>query len=402
MLGILTIFIAILYFILRLLGAYASDNIIDFRGPGDVRRWSSSMSKEFEQQRVADHQKTLFAITNGFRKVPDLKDVMTIRGGYYMTNAVNHTYWPWDEFVSDLGSIDDAAQRLTDDASTLQGATSDFDLVEFQSFFQVNVEQALQKHDGVDIYHPSDIQTSGVQIPGYHEILRRIRYALEVAKHSLEQVISDNRSTAEDVVKSIRDFISVQLKLLPEEVRKAIRSFNTYKKEHPYLVAGAELVLIVVASELLLSFGMLAVLRVVGFGRIGPTAGSWASAIQSAIYAGRTRGLFSILQSIAMTGKRVWPLAVFTDITAITAGTIAVLPGEEVKALVEDWSRNASLAFPLAVDAGRNTTKEMEEWMVAFGERLKEAEVPHVQWLDAAIEALRQALEKDVAGLRSR
>ena len=63
---------------------------------------------------------------------------------------------------------------------------------------------------------------------------------------------------------------------------------------------------------------------------------------------------------------------------------------------------NTSLAFPLVVNAEKKTTKEIEEWMVEFGERLKEAEVPHVQWLDAAIEALRQALEKDVAGLRSR
>ncbi|KAK7024432.1 hypothetical protein VNI00_016283 [Paramarasmius palmivorus] len=80
-----------------------------------------------------------------------------------------------------------------------------------------------------------------------------------------------------------------------------------------------------------------------------------------------------------MTSKRVWALAVFADITTITASAIVLLPGEKVnlKALVEE----------------KKTTKEIEEWMIEFGERLKEAEVPHVQWLNAAIKIPRQRVK---------
>ena len=91
-----------------------------------------------------------------------------------------------------------------------------------------------------------------------------------------------------------------------------------------------------------------------------------------------------------MTGKLAWPLEVFTDIADVGGSTMIVRSPGEIKGLVEKWS--VDRPFPIEID-GKVVMQELETWMKDVGERLKEANVPFVQWFDVAIESLRQRFE---------
>lgn len=121
-----------------------------------------------------------------------------------------------------------------------------------------------------DIHVPS---LPDIHIPSPEEILRRIREALEQAKTQLDRVIRDESSQAEEVLRNIRHFLSVQIELLPERVRDAVQEFEKFRHEHPYLVAAATVALVIFGSEVILPWMFLNLLRLFGFGLLGPVAG---------------------------------------------------------------------------------------------------------------------------------
>ena len=141
-------------------------------------------------------------------------------------------------------------------------------------------------------------------------------------------------------------------------------------------------------------------------------SGSWAALIQSVFYKGNTGGLFSVLQNIAMTAKSIWPTRVFLDLAALTAGKIVAVTPDVIKNIVNTQLPPFPLMVPdfgvlgsdpslgLSVPALLNQASpdELEQWMVLAGEKMTELNVPHVQWLDVAIEAMRKRCE-ELAGL---
>ncbi|KAK1226415.1 hypothetical protein PQX77_010626, partial [Marasmius sp. AFHP31] len=244
-----------------------------------------------------------------------------------------------------------------------------------------------------DLQPRIDASSTLPRIPNWDEVYERIKPFLDNARRDLERLVKDGKATFEDVYKAIHDFIRVQLELLPKEFQRAIEEFHRFKSEHPYIVAGAEVAFVVIGTEIILPYAFLGLLRLLGFSEIGPVAGAWAPAIQSVFYGGHTRGLFSILQKVSMTGRLVWPLEVFTDITAAVGGTIVVMPPGEIKRLVGEWVVDQPFPVDLALDSSNVSTGGFEMWMKFMKERMEEAGVPHAQWLDVAIEALRQRLE---------
>ncbi|KAI3615588.1 hypothetical protein WG66_011779 [Moniliophthora roreri] len=358
---------------------------------GDVDSWSKRMEREFIDKRVPEDRKTTFAIEEGLASTVELKGAMQDRYKYY-TYFSSQSVWPWTDFVADLSNVNDEAQRLQrGDGSFAAAEVSELVEINNLEIVKQSVIQPRSIHlpDSIQLHgiHLPDIHLPDIHLPSYEDILRRIWPQLKAARDHLERIIDDKTSEVSDVMKSVHDFIAVQISLLPEHVRKAVATFNAYRIQHPYIVAGASIALMIIASELLMPWAMLGVLRIFGFAETGPVAGSWAAAVQSAFYGGRTRGLFSILQSITMSAKRVWPAAVFLDVTAITAGTIVVLPSGRIQEVVE----HSSVSFPMFLEA---SSEQLQRWMIMLGEELKEADVPHVQWMDAAIESFRQALWK--------
>lgn len=112
-----------------------------------------------------------------------------------------------------------------------------------------------------------------IELPSPEEILRRIREALEHAKKELDRVIGDESSQAEEVLRNIQRFVSVQIQLLPEKVRNAIQEFDKFRHEHPYIVAAASIALVILGTEVILPWMFLRVLAMFGFGELGPIAG---------------------------------------------------------------------------------------------------------------------------------
>ncbi|KAJ3917333.1 hypothetical protein F5877DRAFT_80074 [Lentinula edodes] len=89
----------------------------------------------------------------------------------------------------------------------------------------------------------------------------------------------------------------VQMKQLPGEVCKAIQEFDKFQNEHPYIIAGASVALII-GIEPILSKSFIGMLVT-----YATSPGSWAAALQSTFYGPNTTGLFSILQHVAMSAK---------------------------------------------------------------------------------------------------
>ncbi|KAJ8073556.1 hypothetical protein PM082_011832 [Marasmius tenuissimus] len=76
-----------------------------------------------------------------------------------------------------------------------------------------------------------------------------------------------------------------------------------------------------------LPLAILGLFKLFGFGPLGPIAGTLATAIQSTFYGGQTCGLFSIAQSISMTGILVgWPIGgTLTGLVVAAIGGIRLL-----------------------------------------------------------------------------
>ncbi|KAJ3739315.1 hypothetical protein DFH05DRAFT_546711 [Lentinula detonsa] len=129
---------------------------------------------------------------------------------------------------------------------------------------------------------------------------------------------------------------------------------------------------------------------------MGPVAGSWAAALQSTLYGGKTSGIFSILQRVTMSAKRVWPVAVFVDLAAVAVGMITVLSSHLIKQLVDTW--HPDLEVPdlnlVVQDTNGATDVLFDNFMKSLGKRCEEAGIPEVQWLDMAIESIAKAVQE--------
>lgn len=79
------------------------------------------------------------------------------------------------------------------------------------------------------------------------------------------------------MLRKIQNFVSVQIELLPAEVRIAVGVFNDFRHEHPYMVAAASVALAIFSSEVILPWMFLRVLGMFGFGELGPLAGMFMS-----------------------------------------------------------------------------------------------------------------------------
>lgn len=121
-------------------------------------------------------------------------------------------------------------------------------------------------------------------------------------------------------------------------------------------------------------------------------SGSWAAVLQSLVYGGRTRGLFSILQHVTMSAKRFWPARVFLDLAAVAAGTIVVWSGEMIRDVVDMWYPEMVLDLNLAMQSDGAIV--VDDWMQELGRRCEEAGIPEVQWFDVAIEAITRAVQE--------
>ncbi|KAL0058397.1 hypothetical protein AAF712_014938 [Marasmius tenuissimus] len=363
---------------------------------GDVDRWSESMQYEFRINNVTDINKTMYAIETGLKSNPEVQQAMGYRLGNFTTVRSN-SVWPWTDFVYDLRMINDEARKLQQESVTFTTINLNIPYTDVAKLaiqgINIGVEGVQERFSASDIHSRIDALSTLPRIPNWDEVYERIKPFLDNARRDLERLVKDGKATFEDVCKAIHDFIQVQLELLPKEFQRAIQEFHRFKSEHPYIVAGAEIALVVIGTEIILPYAFLGLLRLIGFSEIGPVAGAWAPAIQSAFYGGRTGGLFSILQKISMTGRLVWPLEVFTDITAAVGGTIVVMPPGEIKRLVEGWAVDQPFPVNLALENGNVVAEGFETWMKVMKERMEEAHVPHAQWLDVAIEALRQRIE---------
>ncbi|KAJ3886557.1 hypothetical protein GG344DRAFT_10422, partial [Lentinula edodes] len=89
------------------------------------------------------------------------------------------------------------------------------------------------------------------------------------------------------ILKSVKEFVMVQMKQLPGEVCKAIQEFDKFQNEHPYIIAGASVALII-GIEPILSKSFIGMLGMFRFGKTGLVAGSWAAALQSTFYGPNT------------------------------------------------------------------------------------------------------------------
>ncbi|KAL0571780.1 hypothetical protein V5O48_010173 [Marasmius crinis-equi] len=337
---------------------------------GDVELWRSSMEHEFQIHNVWEKRRTEYAIEKGLEQTPDVQTAMRYRLGNY-TIVSGRQVWPWTDFVHDLAEVHAEAQKLQ--SQSLAFTSLDLNIPGVLN----EAEQVIQVGAGrfpnsLIVRGRTDVSETMAHIPTWDEIYRSIKPWLDTARHDLEHLYKDEKAKAEDVLKAIHDLIQVQTELLPGEVQYAIQEFQKFKSEHPYIVAGAEVALVVIGTEILFP--------------------AWATAFQSAWCGGRTRGLFSVLQCISMTGKMVWPIRVLTDITAAVGGTLAVMPPGEIKRLVEGWVQDTP--FPIDMDMhGITVNEELEVWMKMMGDKMQEVQVPYVQWSDVAIEALRKRLE---------
>lgn len=125
--------------------------------------------------------------------------------------------------------------------------------------------------------------------------------------------------------------------------------------------------------------------------RLTVSPGSWAAAFQSLVYGGRTKGLFSILQHVAMSAKRFWPARVFLDLAAIGAG-ITVWSGEMVKDQVSLWYPDMVLDLHRAMQSDGDVI--VDGWMQELGRRCEITGIPEAQWLDVAIQTITKAVQE--------
>ncbi|KAJ3856744.1 hypothetical protein EV368DRAFT_78402 [Lentinula lateritia] len=237
--------------------------------------------------------------------------------------------------------------------------------------------------------------------PTQDEILRQIGKTLERAKKQLEHVIRDESSQVEKIIRVIHDFVSIQVRLLPGDVRKGIDKFNEFRHEHPSLCyccchrrSGGSRNGV---------YGPLAFPRSASPFRICDV---WSGCCYVQIsplhsYADLSQGLgllpYSLFSTehvraassrsynVTMSAKSYWPVAGFLDLAAVSVGTIAVWASEmvipDLNLVVKD-DEIAGILF--------------DDFLKEVGRRCEEADIPKVQWLDVAIETVAKAVQEIV------
>ncbi|KAL0072463.1 hypothetical protein AAF712_000226 [Marasmius tenuissimus] len=347
---------------------------------GDVDQWSSAIDKLAQESGIPDDKKTEMAINVGLEGTPEIQGVMKARHGNF-TVLSGGQVWEYTAFLNDLSRVHAEAQRL-----------------------KGNMEHTRDLGEIIKTVEGSfdDLKSflSGIQLP--HIDFDGILHALKPAIESLERVFRDVKASVEEFMRTMSHLIQVLREHLPTEIQTAIEGFDRFREEHPYILAAAEVGLEVVATHVVFPVAFLAVLELIGLSASGPVAGSWAAAIQSGIYGGNTGGLFSVFQSIVMTGKIVWPITVFVDVLALVIGAVSVRPPSVIKSIVDEHlapfplatSLELGLSTPVLLDQAGGD--ELEQWMIAMGNKMTELDVPHVQWLDVAIEAMRKRCEEFV------
>ncbi|KAF9259977.1 hypothetical protein L218DRAFT_1003211 [Marasmius fiardii PR-910] len=176
---------------------------------------------------------------------------------------------------------------------------------------------------------------------------------------------------------SLRDFLE-DLSVITTAAEDYVDSM-----QHPWITAS----LVVFGVIIVISpYPYLAALRLLGFRQSGPVARSWAASFQSRNYGGRTKGLFSVLQNMAMTGTVNWSVSVFTGIAVGVGAVMAYWGGAVVVRFVESLLKQGRAPFP-----GDETliAEEWRVWMTVLGKRMEKMGVPNGQWFDVVIELLR-------------
>ncbi|KAJ3714614.1 hypothetical protein DFJ43DRAFT_1215065 [Lentinula guzmanii] len=319
----------------------------------DREAWFTFMERKFEEGSIPPESWTSYAIQEGLNSSPELQSVMNDRLNQYLrlssqvpvsTGAVaddslfGTASWPWEGFKDDISRISDAAKKNKRPPPKL----------------------------------------------------------IEQTKTDFERIFHNELSQVEEILRSIENIVAIQIAKLPREIRQAIEEFDKFRAEHPYVVAGISVALVIIGTEVILPELFISVLRLFGFGKMGPVAGSWAAALQSTLYGGKTSGIFSILQRVTMSAKRVWPVAVFVDLVAVAVGTITVLSSHLIKQLVDTWY--PELEVPdlnlIVQDTNGATDVLFDNFMKGLGKRCEEAGIPEVQWLDMAIESIAKAVRE--------
>ncbi|KAH7930340.1 hypothetical protein BV22DRAFT_1055297 [Leucogyrophana mollusca] len=94
--------------------------------------------------------------------------------------------------------------------------------------------------------------------------------------------------------------------------------------KHPALAGTAGAGLVVAGGAMVLPTAGLALAGAAGFSAAGPVAGTLATAIQSTVYGAYTCGVFSAVQSFAMTATAASAPVIIAGAAAITGGSVIV------------------------------------------------------------------------------
>ncbi|KAJ3787741.1 hypothetical protein GGU10DRAFT_414998 [Lentinula aff. detonsa] len=367
----------------------------------DREAWFTFMERKFEEGSIPPESWTSYAIQEGLNSSPELQSVMNDRLNQYLrlssqvpvsTGAVadvslfGTASWPWEGFKDDISRISDAAKKMSvKDELESEAILDDIPLPE-----DIHISLPTIKIGDIDITLPN------ISLPAPAKILEHTLELIEQTKTDFERIFHNELSQVEEILRSIENIVAIQIAKLPREIRQAIEEFDRFRAEHPYVVAGISVALVIIGTEVILPELFMTVLNWFGFGKMGPIAGSWAAALQSTLYGGKTSGIFSILQRVAMSAKRVWPVAVFVDLVAVAVGTITVLSSHLIKQLVDTWYPELEVPdLNLVVqDTNGATDVLFDNFMKGLGKRCEEAGIPEVQWLDMAIESIAKAVRE--------
>ncbi|KAF9255633.1 hypothetical protein L218DRAFT_1081750 [Marasmius fiardii PR-910] len=393
----------------------------------DFQQWKETMGRQLEEKGVQEDSQTRFAIECGLESIPELQQIMKDRHQRFVAVSGGRE-WPLSDFLEDLSAINAAAEayveKVKNRIETRSFAKSDSPLAGLLDIHALDSDSGLSRmlnrvipslgaakntlEDTVSGILPAstremiarDLKWGQLDATWNYFSFRRsyldelVKAFLDTITRALESIFKDMSTSTHDAVVAIHDFIHEQIAFLSKEVQEAIRAFENFAVEHPWLLASAAVGLVVFGVTVAFSpYAYLGVLHLVGFGELGPIAGSWAALFQSLVYGGQTTGLFSILQSIAMTGTVYWPISVFTGIVVAAVGAVgAFWAGEAIMNFVASWFNQGGAPFPVMPD-GTLVTDELGIWMAALGEKMEESGVPHGQWFDVVIELLRRQLQ---------
>ncbi|KAJ3993765.1 hypothetical protein F5050DRAFT_1810232 [Lentinula boryana] len=362
----------------------------------DREAWFTFMENKFEEGSIPPESWTSYAIQEGLNSSPELQSVMNDSLNQYLrlssklpvsTGAIANdslfgtASWPWEGFKDDISQISVSAKEGLESETILD----DIHLPE-----NIDISFPTIKIGHIDITLPK------ISLPVPDKIFKSTLKIIEQTKTDFERLFQNELSQVEEILRSIGDFVSIQIAKLPHEIRQAIEEFDKFRVEHPYVVAGISVALVIIGTEVILPELFISLLNLFGFGKAGPIAGSWAAALQSTLYGGTTSGIFSILQRVTMSAKRVWPVAVFVDLAAVAVGMITVLSSHLIKQLVDTW--HPELEIPdlnlVVQDTNGATDVLFDNFMKGLGKMCEEAGIPEVQWLDMAIESIAKAVQE--------